>query len=154
MKQHPDLMRDSREVKTLEAAFALDVRDVAWAYMRENDGVVTTEMNRLGIPDAEGKDVQPSAAQAEEMRRTQEAAAKLAQAQTKREDLRKTEIAFHRKFVEKGGQELPEGGVENLEEIYEPVFFDPERRSRRPISRRITYQGFERGPRRTPSTSS
>ncbi len=126
MKRYPAAMRQSREVRTLEAAFALDVRDVAWAYLRENDQVVTNEMRRLGIPDAEGKVAAPSAAQADELRRTQEAAAKLAEAQARREDLRRTEIAFHRKFVEKGGQTLPEGGVENLEEIYEPVLFDPD----------------------------
>jgi hypothetical protein len=127
MTRYPDAMRQSREVKTLEAAFPLDVSDVAWAYLRENDQVVTREMGRLGIPDAEGKVVAPSAAQAEEMRKTQEAAAKLADAQARREELRKTEIAFHRKFVEKGGQELPEGGVENLGEVYEPVYFDADK---------------------------
>ena len=126
MKRYPAAMRQSREVKTLEAAFPLDVSDVAWAYLRENDQVVTKEMGRLGIPDAEGKAVAPSAAQAEEMRKTQVAAAKLADAQARRQELRKTEIAFHRKFVEKGGKELPEGGVENLEEVYEPVLFDPD----------------------------
>lgn len=127
VRQHAAAMRQSREIRTLEAAFALDVRDVAWAYLRENDGVVTKEMSRLGIPDADGKASSPTAAQAEELRKTQEAAAKLAEAQTKREELRKTEIAFHRKFVEKDGQTLPEGGVENLAEIYEPVYFDPDR---------------------------
>jgi hypothetical protein len=36
-----------REVKTLQAAFALDVRDVAWTYLRENTTAVTAEMRRL-----------------------------------------------------------------------------------------------------------
>lgn len=127
MKQHASAMRLSSEVKGLEATFALDVQDVAYAYLKENDLVVTNEMRRLGIPDAEGKAASPTAAQADEMRKTQEAAAKLADAQARREELKQTEIAYHRKFVEKGGQTLPEGGVENLEEVYEPVFFDPDR---------------------------
>lgn len=127
MRQHAAAMRQSREIRTLEAAFALDVRDVAWAYLRENDGVVTKEMSRLGIPNADGKAWSPTAAQAEALRKTQQAAAKLAEAQTQREELRRTEIAFHRKFVEKGGQTLPEGGVNDLSEIYDPVYFDPDR---------------------------
>jgi hypothetical protein len=127
MSQHAAVMRQSREVKTLEAAFALDVRDVAWAYLRENDAVVANELRRLGIAEADGKVVAPSAGQAAELRRTQEAAAKLADAQGKREELRKTEIAYHRKFVEKGSATLPEGGVANLEAVYEPVLFDPDR---------------------------
>ena len=127
VRDHAGVMRQSREVKTLEAAFALDVRDVAWAYLRENDGLVTTELRRLGIPDADGKGAAPTAEQADALRKTQEAAAKLADAQSKREELRKTEIAFHRKFVQKGGQTLPEGGVADLEELYEPVSFDPDR---------------------------
>jgi hypothetical protein len=48
MTEHADATRQSREVKTLEAAFSLDIRDVVWAYLRENEGVVTAEMQRLG----------------------------------------------------------------------------------------------------------
>ena len=83
-------------------------------------------MRRLGVPDVDGKSASPTANQAEEMRKTQQASAKLSEAQAKQQELRKTEIAFHRRMVEKGKQTLPEGGVENLEEVYEPVFFDPE----------------------------
>lgn len=127
MTKFPAAMRQSREVKTLEAAFALDVRDVAWGYLRDNDAVVKKELARLGIGDKENESVAITAAQAEQMRKTQEAAQKLGEAQDKREALRATEIAFHRKSVAKGGSELPEGGVDNLEEVYEPVSFDPDR---------------------------
>ena len=129
MDQHADVMRlNSREVRGLEAAFVDDIRQVAWAYLRANDQVVLAEMQKLGIPAKEGDVAQATDAQNEELRRTQADAGKLAEAQAKREELRKTEIAFHRRSVKRGGTELPEGGVENVEQIEEPVFFDPDHR--------------------------
>lgn len=124
--EHPAQMRLSREVKTLQAAFALDVRDVAWAYLRENDKLTVTEMQRLGIPEKEGEAAPPTATQALALAATQRDAAELAKAQQTREQLRQTEIAYHDKAVAAGEQELPPGGVENLDHVYEPVLFDPD----------------------------
>ena len=121
-------MRQSREVKTLEAAFAarrprrrlgLSAGERQGRHQRDGParhpgcrGQGRRAKRRPGRGDA------PDAG-----RRGRQ----LADAQAKQEELRKTEIAFHRKFKEKGGQELPEGGVENIEAVYEPVLFDPDR---------------------------
>ena len=123
--QFPEIMRHSAEVSTLQAAFKDDICGVAQAYLTDNDGVVKQEMQRLGIPE-EGDGGQPNPQQDAALAKTQADAAKLSEAQKNREDLRKTEVAYHRKVVERGGSELPEGGADNVENMYEPVLFDPD----------------------------
>ena len=128
MARHLPTMRQSREVKTLQAAFALDIRDTAWAYLRENDKIVKAEMVRLGIPENEKESLVPSAAQADALAKAKAAAEEVAKAQETREQLRMTEVAYHIKNVARGEKELPAGGVDDLERLYEPVLFDPDSR--------------------------
>jgi hypothetical protein len=123
--QFPETMRHSVEVTTLQAAFKDDICGVAQAYLTDNDGVVKQEMQQLGIPE-DGDSAQPSAQQDAALAKTQADAAKLSDAQKNRENLRQTEVAYHRKVVESGGSELPEGGADNVENMYEPVLFDPD----------------------------
>ena len=127
MTEHAEAMRNSHEVNTLQnAGFYGDIENVAWAYLRENEQVVKTEMQRLGIPEQEGGKAAPNAAQEEELRKAQAAAGELARAQQTREQLRQTEIAYHKKAVETGQKELPQGGVDDIEHRYDPMFFDPD----------------------------
>jgi hypothetical protein len=126
MKQHAGDMRNSREVTTLQAAFKDDITTVAQGYLTDNDGVVKAEMARLGIPEQGEGGGPTTAAQDDAVRKTQADAQKLSEVQQHREELSKTEIAFHRRVVEKGGSELPAGGADNVENKYDPVYFDPD----------------------------
>jgi len=127
MSSFPDTMRDSREVKTLEAAFKDDITSIAQAYLTDNTAVVKQEMERLGIPE-DGSPGAPNAAQDEALQKTQADASKLSEVQKDREQLKTVEIAYHRKVVGQGSGELPPGGADNVENQYDPVYFDPDNR--------------------------
>jgi hypothetical protein len=128
LTDHADDMSKSKNVLELERSFKDDIAQVAQAYLTENDALIKSEMEKLGIPQTDGGGASPTDAQAQALQKEQAAAGDLEQAQKAREALRETVIAFHDKPVEKGGSELPEGGVENIEHTYEPVLFDPDRR--------------------------
>ena len=127
LKQYPGVMRGCRDVATIRLAFGQDVAQIAHAYLTENDKVVKSEMQRLGISEKEGESAATNSAQDEALEKARAAAGDLARAQKARQDLRKVEIAYSQtKFREQGGTELPQGGVENIEPI--PVLFDPDSR--------------------------
>ena len=113
-----------------------------------------TEMQRLGIPEKEGEATAPTAAQTAALEKAQAAARDLARVQQTRQQLRQTEIAFHDRPVAKGEDELPAGGVDNLEHKYEPVSSILTRSSTPATSRPTTCRAFAAGTTPTPSTLS